>query len=132
MLRSILLDTQTPLFSKYGVMYYIRDSQQNSLYSLYGDVLSRHNRENTTVLMRHEACFILGQISKDALVTLPQVKEAIEDSSESAIVRHEAISAYVELSDDKELLVSYSRDSAPLVSESCVVALDLMDYWSTA
>ncbi len=113
-------------------MYFIRDSKAKGLYSLYGEVLEKANREKTSVLMRHEACFILGQISKEAVVTLAQVKAAIEDSSESPIVRHEAISAYVELSDDKELLVTYSKDSAPLVRESCVVALDLMDYWSTA
>lgn len=78
--------------------------------------------------MRHEACFIIGQLSQTAKCTLKQLKESIEDESESEIVRHEAISGYVTLTDDKSILKTYSQDKSRLVRESCIVALDLVDY----
>lgn len=58
------------------------------------------------------------------------MKETIEDQSESEIVRHEAISGYVSLTDDKTILNTYSNDQSRLVRESCIVALDLVDYWN--
>ena len=45
-------------------------------------------------------------------------------------MRHEAISGYVSLTDNKSILNTYSKDQSRLVRESCIVALDLVDYWN--
>lgn len=52
------------------------------------------------------------------------------DSREDAMVRHEAAEALGAIADPLclELLQQYANDAEPIVADSCIVALDLMDH----
>lgn len=77
-----------------------------------------------------QVAFVLGQMedlcAKDALL------KVLMDTSEAAMVRHEAAEALGAIggSDVQAQLATFVGDSVPAVAESCVVALDAADYWS--
>jgi deoxyhypusine monooxygenase len=52
------------------------------------------------------------------------------DVGEHAMVRHEAAEALGSIGDDRclKLLQAFSRDAEPIVAESCVVALDMLEH----
>ncbi|EGR32956.1 hypothetical protein IMG5_065850 [Ichthyophthirius multifiliis] len=97
---------------------------------LLSELLNRKYWEKTNNLFRHEICFVLGQISKNANESIMQLKETSADQEENEIVRHEALSAYSSIADDKEFLKLFVNDPSRIVRESAVVAVGLIDYWN--
>ena len=57
-------------------------------------------------------------------------RRVLRDEQENAMVRHEAAEALGSIADRRcmSLLETYSRDAEPIVAESCVVALDMLEY----
>jgi len=61
---------------------------------------------------------------------VPQLIENLRDSVENAMVRHECAEALGAIATDEcdKILRNHVADSARVVSESCVVALDMSEY----
>eukprot|EP00695_Tsukubamonas_globosa_P000599 TRINITY_DN1503_c0_g1_i1.p1 TRINITY_DN1503_c0_g1~~TRINITY_DN1503_c0_g1_i1.p1 ORF type:complete len:119 (-),score=38.49 TRINITY_DN1503_c0_g1_i1:89-445(-) len=82
-------------------------------------------------LFKHEVAFVLGQIQRDA-GAVSALTEVLRDLSEHPMVRHEAAEALGSIAAEKALplLREFTDDVDPVVKDSCVVALDVHDYWS--
>ncbi len=85
---------------------------------------------SASVLLKHEVAYVLGQMQDsyaiDALI------ERLADPNEDSIVRHEAAEALGAIGDTRSLgvLKQYLNDDCVVVSESCEVALDLLEWTS--
>lgn len=88
-----------------------------------------NDKKNTGVLFRHEICFVLGCLGDKAKCVIDGIIKTAEDITENGIVRHEAVSAYSSISDNKDVLKKFLDDPADIVRESCLVGLELIDYW---
>ena len=81
------------------------------------------------MLFRHEIAFVLGQISSD--VAEKALTETLRDGTENEIVRHEAAEALGSIGTDSinaELNKYLGKEVPAVVRESCVIALDILDY----
>ena len=119
-LPSLLLDPSVEEFTKYGILYYFRN-----VYSPLGErailtLLSAENREKTSALIRHETCFVLGQLDSSARSeTLRKgLQTCIRDSTENPIVRHEAVLAYAAIFGEDDFIEQTKSDPEPMVAES--------------
>jgi len=94
------------------------------------DALAEALNDNSA-LVRHEIAYVLGQMQD------PQAVKALSKSlalaSEHPMVRHEAAEALGAIgSPDTVLLMrQYAMDSEQVVKESCIVALDVFDYYTS-
>jgi deoxyhypusine monooxygenase len=68
------------------------------------------------------------------LVTAPSLIEVLRSSTEHAMVRHEAAEALGAIGGThiEAVLEEFKHDSQKVVEESCLVALNTIDYWSTS
>ncbi|CAM9115957.1 unnamed protein product [Chrysoparadoxa australica] len=127
-LQEQLLDESLPLFERYRAMFSLRNrgSEDDVL------ALGRALRECQGALLKHEVAYVLGQVQHVASV--PALAESLQDEGEHHMVRHEAAEALGAIGGAlaEELLKTHQQDSEAVVKESCVVALDTMDYWSQA
>lgn len=86
--------------------------------------------DKSSALFRHEVAYVLGQMQHGAAVHA--LGATVENERESAMVRHEAAVALGAIGTPEciELLERFKHDSAPVVSDSCIAALDTIDYWA--
>nr|NVI76157.1 nero [Cucujiformia] len=73
--------------------------------------------------------FVLGQMQNKASV--PYLKESLEDAEENEMVRHECAEALGAIATDEctEILNRYLNDQKRVVKESCIIALDMCEYY---
>jgi len=145
-LGQILLSTNTNLFDRYRVLFTLRNrggaTNKNDHKSAIQELNNVLLTDNSSALLRHEIAYVLGQIqnrcSQNALIT------CLKNEKEHRMVRHEAAEALGAVmenlygSDDENdrivcnnVLNEYMLDDELVVSESCIVALDAVDYWNT-
>jgi deoxyhypusine monooxygenase len=126
-LEQKLLDTSLSLFHRYRAMFALRNlnSDASSLALCSGF-------QDSSALFRHEVAYVLGQMQKK--VTVPALSEVLVNTSEHRMVRHEAAEALGSIGgeDVEELLAKFQGDQEVVVSESCHVALDSMEYWASS
>ena len=81
-----------------------------------------------SALFRHEVAYVLGQIRSEACVG--QLIEALGDMSENGMVRHECAEALGAIASEQATaaLRRYLGDRERVVSESCIVALDMSEH----
>jgi deoxyhypusine monooxygenase len=129
-LREDYLNLDLPLFDRYRAMFALRNrvSVQGDLDALRA--LCEGFREEEGALFKHEVAFVLGQLQRSE--TSEILERILRDKSQHDMVRHEAAEALGSISDPKslQLLEDYQRDEAPAVKDSCVVAVDMHNYWS--
>ena len=84
--------------------------------------------EASSALLRHEIAYVLGQMQKP--VVLPHLIDVLSDESEHVMVRHEAAEAMGAIGDRNAIptLEKFRNHNQPEIAESCVVALDLMQW----
>ena len=121
-----LMDSSLSLFQRYGSLFALRDRGTNS--AVLG--LCKALLEDTSsALLRHEIAFVLGQLQNKAWRNADGPR-----GGHSQMVRHEAAEAAGAVLDDvdrsKALLEEFVKDSNQVVAESCIVALDIADYWA--
>ena len=82
---------------------------------------------SNSALLRHELAYVLGQMQSPLAV--PTLISILSDSREHVMVRHEAAEALGAIGDRsaRPVLQEFLQDELPEVSESCEVALDLLD-----
>ncbi|ESQ44254.1 hypothetical protein EUTSA_v10006107mg [Eutrema salsugineum] len=122
-LRQILLDETKGMYERYAALFALRNHGGDEAVSAIVDSL----RANSA-LLRHEVAYVLGQLqNKAALATLSKI---LRDVNEHPMVRHEAAEALGSIADEQSvaLLQEFSRDPEPIVSQSCEVALSMLEF----
>eukprot|EP00743_Colponemidia_sp_Colp-15_P004871 GILK01005249.1.p1 GENE.GILK01005249.1~~GILK01005249.1.p1 ORF type:complete len:318 (-),score=60.08 GILK01005249.1:177-1097(-) len=125
-LKQKLLDTSSSLYERYRAMFALRNKgDQEAVLAL------AEGFEDESALFRHEIAYVMGQLQHPA--SIPALTKVLINSAEQGMVRHEAAEALGSIGHPEsiQLLEQYKLDSAPVVSESCVVALDIADYWGS-
>ena len=83
---------------------------------------------SNSALLKHEIAYVMGQMQDNNAV--PYLIQRLEDVDEDLMVRHEAAEALGAIGDRIALttLEKFVNDPEPVISESCEVALDLLDW----
>lgn len=124
-LGDALTNENLPIFDRYCALFALRDmNNDESVAQLMRGFSS------SSALLRHEIAYVLGQMQKST--SLEGLNEVLANKDEHPMVRHEAAEALGALSSNVEpILKSYLKDEEPLVSESCLVALDMSEYFQS-
>lgn len=122
-LRSCLLNDEERIFDRYRALFALRNRGGTEEVQ----ALSASFKSNSA-LLKHEVAYVLGQI-QDAN-TVSQLKIVLEDSKENPMVRHEAAEALGSIAAPEclDLLKQYTLDIDPIVADSCIVALDMLEH----
>ncbi|CAA0818688.1 Deoxyhypusine hydroxylase [Striga hermonthica] len=122
-LREILLDEGKCMYERYAALFALRNLGQDEAVSAIVESLGANS-----ALLRHEVAYVLGQLqNKKASDALSQV---LRDVNEHPMVRHEAAEALGSIADDHcvSLLEEFAKDAEPIVSQSCEVALSMLNF----
>ena len=123
--KNSLTDDRIPLFQRMRNVFSLRNegSDESCLALCFGF-------QSSSALLRHELAYVLGQMQNP--VCLPTLTERLVDPEEHVMVRHEAAEAMGAIGDRSiiPILEQFTKDPLPEVSESCVVALDLLAWVS--
>ena len=125
-LKATLNDVSLGLFKRYRAMFALRNANTDesalALVSGFSD---------SSALVRHEIAYVLGQMQRS--ITIPGLSEVLRNTNEHRMVRHEAAEALGAIggSEVEEILAPFQEDPELVVSQSCDVALDTMNYWET-
>jgi len=123
-LKKILLDETLPMFERYRAMFSLRNNGDDE--SIKALALGL---ECSSALFRHEVAFVLGQAASPAAIK--ELITRLSDTKENPMVRHEcaeALGGIGAIGVEQELSKYLGKDEAHVVRESCVVALDMLDY----
>jgi deoxyhypusine monooxygenase len=122
---NLLMDVSQSLFLRYRAMFSLRDANSDE-----SALALEEGFKDNSALFRHEIAYVLGQMQRRCSV--PGLCAVLQNTSEHAMVRHEAAEALGAIggTDVECLLEGYLNDSEAVVKESCVVALDTIDYWN--
>lgn len=126
-LKTTLNDHSLSLFIRYRAMFKLRDI--NSAEACLALASSLHDK---SPVFRHEIAYVYGQMQNNA--SIPALRMLMEKLDEHPMVRHEAAEALGSIAcadEDVALLEHFKKDSDRIVAESCEVALDIHDYWTT-
>ena len=84
--------------------------------------------QSKSALLRHELAYVLGQMQMDEAI--PTLTDILSDVDEHVMVRHEAAEALGAIGnyDAISVLEEFLSDDHIEVSESCEVALDLLNW----
>jgi deoxyhypusine monooxygenase len=122
-LEHILLDQDRPLFERYRAMFSLRNrGGKEAVLAL------AKGFQDPSALFRHEIAYVFGQMQDEHSVEA--LTEVLQQSDEMSMVRHECAEALGSIASKKCLpvLESFRSDPERVVSESCVVALDMYAY----
>lgn len=123
-LTETLLNEDLDIFTRYRAMFSLRNKgDPDSIMALTKGLKSDH------ALFRHEIAYVLGQIHSE--LTEAALGETLSDTNEHEMVRHEAAEALGSIGTDsvnRELNKYLDKQVPAVIRESCVVALDIMDY----
>ncbi|KAB2110359.1 Deoxyhypusine hydroxylase [Alternaria gaisen] len=130
-LEKTLLDTSLPLFQRYRAMFALRDlSSPPDLPTAVPAVQAlARGFTDPSALFRHEIAFVFGQLSHPA--SIPSLTEALSNTKEASMVRHEAAEALGSLGDEEgveDTLRKFLNDPEQVVRDSVVVALDMAEF----
>ncbi|GFP96806.1 deoxyhypusine hydroxylase [Phtheirospermum japonicum] len=122
-LREILLGEEKSMYERYAALFALRNIGEEEAISAIVESLGANS-----ALLRHEVAYVLGQLqnkkASDAL------SEVLRDVKEHPMVRHEAAEALGSIADGQciALLEEFAKDPEPIVSQSCEVALSMLDF----
>ncbi|KAI3449745.1 hypothetical protein Pfo_006410 [Paulownia fortunei] len=122
-LREILVNEDKSMYERYAALFALRNLGEEEAISAIVESLCANS-----ALLRHEVAYVLGQLqNKKASDALSQV---LRDVNEHPMVRHEAAEALGSIADDQciALLEEFAKDPEPIVSQSCEVALSMLDF----
>ena len=124
-LRDTLLDEKADMWDRYGAMFALRNRGPGPEVA---DVLGAVLTTSSSALLKHEVCYVLGQIQEQGGGAREALRKTLENEAEHPMVRHEAAEAIGSIAavDTEPLLRKYREDGDRIVAESCEVALDIM------
>ena len=122
-MKSILLDDSARMFERMRIVFKFRNIRTPISCLALCEAFS-----TKSALLRHELAYVLGQMQMDE--ALPALIDRLSDVDEHVMVRHEAAEALGAIGNltAQPILERYLSDSCIEVSESCEVALDLLDW----
>lgn len=113
---------QVDEWTKYRLMYFLRDVNDLRSKKILSDMLLAKNRNVTSPLLRHELCFIVGQINNNDACIHEALKEASLDEEEHPVVRHEAILSFYDITKDEAFVDQFFKHPNQLIRESVELA----------
>lgn len=122
-LRKTLIDEEEKMFQRMRALFALRGiGGEKSVEALAAAFSSN------SALLKHEIAYVMGQMQDNHAV--PYLIERLEDINEDLMVRHEAAEALGAIGDRTALttLEKFVNDPEPVISESCEVALDLLEW----
>jgi deoxyhypusine monooxygenase len=129
-LRRIVCDEEEEMWNRYGAMFALRNKSYASrdASDACADVLGRVLGASASALLKHEVCYVLGQLQSASPGARDALIRCLEDTSEHPMVRHEAAEALGSIAHEstKDYLTKYAKDPEPIIAESCEVALSIM------
>ena len=122
-LARTLTDDRAPIFERYRAMFALRDRGGAAAVEALAAAFA-----SGSALLKHEVAYVLGQMQDACAVDC--LRRVIGDAGEAAMVRHEAAEALGAIADDAclDLLRRHLADPEPIVADSCVVALDMLEF----
>ncbi|KAK3913101.1 Deoxyhypusine hydroxylase [Frankliniella fusca] len=122
-LRAVLLNENESLFNRYRAMFALRNLRSTDAVLALTDGLKAGS-----ALFKHEVAFVLGQLQDP--VSVPALLESLADKSENEMVRHECAEALGAIATEEcnSGLEKHLHDEKRVVSESCIIALDMCEY----
>jgi deoxyhypusine monooxygenase len=122
-MENIMLNENLDFYHRYQAMFGIRNLKTAASVLSLGKGF-----KDSSTLFRHEIAFVYGQL-RDPL-SIPFLKDRLEDVSEHYMVRHECAEALGSIATDEclQLLKKYSQDENIVVKESCLVGIDMYEY----
>ena len=124
--KNSLTDDKTPMFQRMRNVFSLRnDGSDKACLALC------HGFNSDSALLRHEVAYVLGQMQNP--VAVPKLSEILSNEKEHVMVRHEAAEALGAIGDYSvvPLLRKFAQHPMPEISESCEVAIDLLDWCQT-
>ena len=121
--KESLVNKDIPMFQRMRNVFALRnDRTDEACLALCNGFLS------DSALLRHEVAYVLGQMQNK--VAIPKLIEVLSDEQEHVMVRHEAAEALGAIGDYSVIpvLQEYLSHELPEISESCEVAIDLLDW----
>lgn len=121
----ILQNEKLPMFERMRAVFSLRNERSDE-----ACLALCQGFTSSSALLRHELAYVLGQMQNT--VALPTLTERLADPAEHVMVRHEAAEAMGAIGERTVIpvLQQFSKDPLPEVSESCIVALDLLAWVS--
>ncbi|XWS31456.1 hypothetical protein CRYUN_Cryun23aG0077800 [Craigia yunnanensis] len=125
-LRELLLDEERRMCERYSALFALRNHGGEKAVSAIIDSLGAKS-----ALLKHEVAYVLGQLQNKAASAA--LCNTLRSVSEHPMVRHEAAEALGSIADDQSvsLLEEFARDPEPIVSQSCEVALSMLEFERT-
>ncbi len=122
-LEDILTNEKNRMFQRMRAVFSLRNI--NSEKSV--DALSKAFA-SSSALLRHEIAYVMGQMQNNHAV--PILIDVLSNENEHVMVRHEAAEALGAIGDRRavSILEKYLHHNLPEISESCEVALDLLEH----
>jgi deoxyhypusine monooxygenase len=129
-LQTRLMDDKKSHFERYRAMFALRDRDSEEAVKALVTGFS-----DPSAVFRHEVAYVMGQMAHPAAVQ--SLKTLVSNQGEHAMVRHEAAEALGAIGDRSSegitpfLQTFREADNDRIVRESCDVALDLAEYWTS-
>jgi deoxyhypusine monooxygenase len=122
-LSSTLCDEDERMFIRMRALFSLRNIEGEDAVDGLIDGFS-----SSSALLKHKITYVLGQMQNPHAV--PALIDRLSDIEEDAIVRHEAAEALGAIGDQKArpALEEFESDPSIVVSQSCEVALDLLNW----
>lgn len=123
-LAATLIDRSARIFDRYRAMFALRDRGGTEAVKALTTALLG----SESALLKHEVAYVLGQMQDAQAVEA--LKESLRNVDENAMVRHEAAEALgsIAASPCLDMLKEYSDDAEPIVADSCIIALDMLEF----
>ena len=122
-LRDVLCNEDERMFLRMRALFALRNlGGKQSVDALVAGFTSN------SALLKHEIAYVLGQMQDGHAVS--SLIARLRDVSEDLMVRHEAAEALGAIgnTDALPVLQEFVNDTEPVISESCEVALDLLEW----
>ena len=122
-LRTTICDESERMFQRMRALFALRNiGGKDAVEALAAAYSSK------SALLKHEIAYVMGQMQDAHAV--PYIIERLEDMEEDLMVRHEAAEALGAIGDRVAMttLERFVTDPEPVISESCEVAIDLLEY----
>ena len=122
-LRSILVNEEEKMFQRMRALFALRGIGGKKSVEALADAFG-----SNSALLKHEIAYVMGQMQDNNAV--PYLIERLVDINEDLMVRHEAAEALGAIGDRTavSVLENFVDDTEPVISESCEVALDLLEW----
>ena len=115
------------LFERYRALFTLRELNSKESLLAICQTLTKENMDTCGALLKHEVAYVLAQMEDVNEHSVDFLLESVLNDGEAPIVRHEALIAVGEMIDDKSRLEHLLAHKEDIVSESCQVALRLID-----